>query len=92
MAVGQQHEFLDEFVGILGHLEIGAHRVSLFVHIEAYLRPVERNGSVRLAPGAQGLGQAVEQDEFLGIFPYGRTVGIGLYALRVVAGLQQVLG
>ena len=46
-AIGQEHELLDEPVGLLGHLLIDIHRTALLVHLDLHLRTVEAYGSSR---------------------------------------------
>ena len=89
-AIGQEHELLHQFVGILGHLDIGGHGVSLLVHFKPYLGTVETDGAVLEPLFAELFGQAVERDEFGGIFPLrGSTFGqrFGVFARQC-----QVLG
>ena len=89
-AVGQEHELLHQLVGILGHLDIGGHGVSLLVHFKPHLGTVETDGAVLEPLFAEQLGQAVERDEFGGIFPLrGSTFGqrFGVFARQC-----QVLG
>ncbi len=72
--VGQQHKFLDEFVGILRHLEVGCHRLSLLIDVEVELFTVELHGAVLEAGCAQLLGEGVKLDEFGSILALVRMV------------------
>ena len=62
-AVGQEHKFLHELVGILCHLHVSGNGVSLLVHLEAHFRAFETDGAVFEACGTQLLGQLVEFDQ-----------------------------
>ena len=62
-AVGEEHELLDEFVGILRALEVATHRLALLVYVEVQLFAVELHGAVLEACSAQLLSQSVEHDE-----------------------------
>ena len=90
-AVGQQHELLDELVGVARHLHVGARGMSLLVDLEAHLGAVEADGAVLEAGGAQALGQAVERDELGGIFALGLRAGrqrFGVSARQRQVGLR----
>ena len=39
--IGQEHELLDQFVRLLGHLEIDAQGFALLVDLEFHLIPIE---------------------------------------------------
>ena len=58
--VGQEHEFFDQFVRVLGHLQKGSNGLVLLVQLELDLGPVKGNGSVLHAPVPQGFGQRIE--------------------------------
>ena len=62
--VGQQHEFLNQFVGILRFLVVAACGLALFVDVEMQFLAVELHGAVVEATLAQLLGQGVEDDDF----------------------------
>src|SRR3712207_676257 len=76
-AVGQQHEFLDELVGVLGALEVAAGGLSLFVDVEMELLSVEFHGAVLESFATQLLGQSVEEDEQLGVLTLVAALGSG---------------
>ena len=65
-AVGQKHEFLDELVGILRHLEIHIGGLALLVEHELHLLAFESDGSLGKTTGTQLLGQAVELEHLGG--------------------------
>ena len=65
--VGQQHEFLDELVGIFRGLEIGSYRLTCLVDIEMQFLTVELHGTVLETGGTQFLGKGIEFDEHLRI-------------------------
>ena len=88
-SVGQQHELLNQLVGIFGHLEEDARRLALLVYLEAYLASVKVYRASGKAPAPQFLGHAVEHDELLGKV-LGRLC-IGRKRLVVVAGAVVVL-
>ena len=71
-AVGQEHEFLHQFVGILGHFNISGNGVAFFVNFEAHLGSVETDTAVLETFGAHRFCQAVERDEFLNVFAFER--------------------
>jgi len=62
--IGQQHEFLDEFVGIAGGLEVGLDRLARLVDVKVELLAVELHGAVLEAGGTEFLGKSIELDEF----------------------------
>ncbi len=63
--VGQQHELLDEFVGVFRFLEIHADGVACGVDLEAHLGAFKLYCSLGEALLAEGLGERVE-GEYLG--------------------------
>ena len=63
-AVGQQHEFLDQLVGVLRHLKVNTDGFALLVYLELHLIAVEVDGSGGEAAFAQLLGQAVQLEHF----------------------------
>ena len=65
-AVGQEHELLHQFVGILGHLEVYTCGFTFLVGLKAYLTSVKINGSAGEALPPQLLGHAVQCDKLLG--------------------------
>ena len=99
-AVGKKHEFLHEFVGILGTLEIHAERLALLVDFETRFFAVEIDGAFLHSLFTQLVRQAVEDDEFflVGLGRFG-TLSQRLLRRRIlvvlrrcfVALLQQVL-
>ena len=66
-AVGQQHEFLDELVGVLALLEIHGEGLALLVDLEAHLRAVEVHAARLEAFGAQDFGEAVQLAQLFGV-------------------------
>ena len=96
-AVGQQHELLDEFVGIFRLLEVHAQGFALFVQLEAHLRPFEGDGPVGKAALAQLLGQAVQGEHFvaqvaLAGFDYLLRLLVGEAAVAANDGAGDVVG
>ena len=91
-AIGQQHEFLDELVGILGHLEIDALGMACLVDFEAHFLAVEVHGSGSKAASAQLFGHAVQDDELLGKVLGGAGTLAPLGRQGSVAGAVIVLG
>ena len=71
--VGQQHEFLDEFVGFLGLFEIYPRGFALFVNVEAYLYAVKVDGSGGKSLLGELFGQMVQGEDGFGqqVFPLG---------------------
>ena len=59
-AVGKQHKLLDEFVGILRHLEITPYRLSILVDIEMQFLTIKLHCSVLESRLTQLLRQLVE--------------------------------
>ena len=45
-AIGQQHEFLHQLIGILGHLEVNTGGLAFFVYLETNLATVKIDGTV----------------------------------------------
>ena len=92
-AVGQQHELLNELVGILTHLDVGAYGMTFLIDLEVHLGAVEVHGTRCHALDAQMLSHSVEDqqggDE--------RRVGLGLIPapnrqLRLRHGSAHILG
>ena len=65
--IGQQHELLDEFVGIFRGLEVGLDGLAGLVDIEVEFLAVELHRAVLEAGGTEFLGEGIEFDEHLGI-------------------------
>ena len=61
LAVGEQHEFFDELVRVLGLFDVGSDRLVVGVEAELYLGAVKRNGAVVHPLSAEGLGHAVHK-------------------------------
>ena len=92
--VGQEHEFLDEFVGILGHLEVHAGGLALLVNVEAHLASVEIHGTALETASAQFLGHAVkhkQQFALLGAGGEGCGGDVVFYGHKYIAGSIVVL-
>ena len=67
LAVGQEHELLDEFVGILGHMDMYTSGLTLLVNVKLNLLAVERHRSTLLeAATAQLLSHLIEHGQLLG--------------------------
>ena len=64
LAVGQQHEFLDQFVGVFRYLEEYPGRFIVGIEGEFYFFPVECDGSGGHAPLAHLLGQGIQDEDF----------------------------
>ena len=62
--VGQQHELLHQFVGILRLLEVAADRFARLIDIKMQLFAVELHGTILEACLAQAFGQTVEHGQF----------------------------
>ena len=69
-AIGQQHEFLYEFVGILRLLVIAACGLARIIDIEMELLAIELHGAILEALLAQLFGQGIEDDYLTGQFPF----------------------
>ena len=63
-AVGQQHEFLYQFVGVFRLLEIASCGLAGFIDVEVQFLAVKLHGTVVEAGLAQRLGQTVEHHQF----------------------------
>ena len=76
--VRQQHELLNEFVGIFRGLKVGLHGLALLVDVEMQFLTVELHRTVLKAGGTQFLGKGIKFDKqfgilaFVGIFLRGR--------------------
>ena len=77
-AVGEQHEFFDELVGVLGLFHVSPNGLVLGVEAELDFGAVKRDGAVLHALGAEGLGHAVHEAQ--------------LRSERVVVALEHGLG
>ena len=67
LAVGQQHELLDELIGILSLMDMHSGGLALLVDVKLDFLAVERDRSALLkATTAQLLGHLVEHSQFLG--------------------------
>jgi len=64
-SVGEEHEFLDELVGVFCALEVDAEGLACFVDFEADFFAVEVDGACLEASLAEALGHAVEDDELV---------------------------
>lgn len=64
--VGQQHELLNELVGILGFLEEYSCRMTFLINIKAHFHTVKFHRAVFVAFLAQNLGKAVKSQYFIG--------------------------
>ena len=67
-AVGEEHELLDELVGILCLLEVDAERLACLVNLKSHFLAVEVDGSALEACCTELLGELVEHDEHLCVF------------------------
>ena len=88
-AVGQQHELLDEPVGLLGYLLVDPYRLAGLIHLDLHLGPLEGNGTGGEAFLPQDRGYLVQGCDLLGE----RTVaglndGLGLVVVEAVVGLD----
>ena len=68
--VGQQHEFLDEFVCIFRHLEVGLHGLTRLVDVEVEFLTVELHGAVLEAGSTEFLGKGIEGDQLQGVIAF----------------------
>ena len=71
-AVGQQHEFLHQLVGVLRFLEVDAQGLAFLVNLELHLHAVELQRTARHTPFAQLLRQAVQLQQFIFIVAFAR--------------------
>ena len=62
-AVGEEHVFFDEFVGVFCDFEVYACGLTLMVETEAYFAAVKVDGAVLEPLGSELLGDAVEYEE-----------------------------
>ena len=76
--VGQEHELLDQLVGILAHLEIDTDGHTLFVYLKLHLGAVEGDSTLSKTAGTELFGQTVQLQDLDGIV--------------TLAGLNDVLG
>ena len=91
--VGQEHEFLDEPVGLEGSLLIDIDRLAFFVHQHLHLRSLETDGAGCKALLAQFGGQFVQNQHGLANLLRNRTgrEGRTLVRLSLVRRLHIVL-
>ena len=68
--IGQQHEFLDELIGIALPLEVSTCGTARFVDVEVQLFAFKLHGTVLEALLTQLLGQHIEQQKFFGILAF----------------------
>ena len=68
--IGQQHEFLNQLVGIFRHLEVGADRFASLVDIKVQLLAVELYTTVLESGFAQFLGQRIKLQQEFGVFAF----------------------
>ena len=66
LAIGQQHELLDQLVRLFDLLEINAQRFAVLVQFELRLVALEIDRTVAETLGAQLLSQVVQQQDFVG--------------------------
>ena len=66
--VGEKHEFLDEFIGILRALVVAAYWFPLFVNVEMQLFAVKLNSTIFESCGTQFLSQSVKRNELKCVF------------------------
>ena len=67
-AVCQQHEFLNQLVGILCHLEICAQRTAFLINDKTDFATVKIDSPVFEAATAEFLGHAIKHNQFGGVF------------------------
>ena len=65
--IGQQHEFLNEFIGILRYLEISLDGFAFLIDVEVQLLAIELYRAVLKACCSQFLGECVELNQFCGV-------------------------
>ena len=65
--VGQQHELLNEFVGIFRHLEIGLDGLTCLVDIKVEFLTIELHRTVLESGSTQFLGEGIEFDKHLSV-------------------------
>ena len=68
--IGQQHEFLNQLVGIFRHLEVGADRFASLVDIKVQLLAVELYTTVLESGFAQFFGQRIKLQQEFGVFAF----------------------
>ena len=68
--VGEQHEFLDEFVSIFRYFEISLHGLAVLVDVEMEFLTVELHGAVLEAGSTEFLGKGVEGDQLQGVIAF----------------------
>lgn len=66
--VGQEHELLNELVGIFRALEVTTYGLSFLIDVEVEFLSIELHATVLEPLGPQFLSQAVKGDELVGIF------------------------
>ena len=64
--VGQQHELLDELIGVFRAFEVAFDGLAFLVDVEVQLLALEFHGSVLEPLCPEAFGHAVEHDQFLG--------------------------
>ena len=65
--ISQQHELLDEFIGILRGLKVGAYGFTCLIDIEMQFLAVELHRTVLESGCTEFLSQGIEFDELVGI-------------------------
>ena len=73
-AVGQQHEFLDEPVGLFRNLLVDAERFAVLVHFHLHFRPLETDGAGGKTLVAENQGQPVQFHQGFHLF-FGKVGG-----------------
>ena len=76
-AVGEEHVFFDELVGVFGYFEVYACGLALLVEVETDFAAIEVDGAVLESFGSELLGDAVEHDEHLALGAAWLEVGGG---------------
>ena len=86
-AVGQQHEFLDELVGVFAFLEVNRYGMALVVDVEAHLGAVKFHRAIVVTLSAQYLGQAVEGEYLVAhVALAGLDDGLSLVVCKAAVG------
>ena len=83
--VGQQHELLDEPVGLLTFLDVHSRGVGVLVEDELHLLTLEVDGTALVARRPQHCGDAVQGED--GVGNVGAVADAGVYdGLRLLVG------
>ena len=91
--VGEQHKFLNQFIGILSHLDVSAYGLARFINFKAHFGAIKTYRAFLEALVAQLLSQAIQHEEFMRKFANGifkRASDFGMFARQVIVLLRRL--